>query len=68
MRVLSVEDYQGENALQVYDTNSYQTIEWEATRDIVISAFTYLRLTTDLLSQPNWGTFCTFVQNMHTLI
>eukprot|EP00698_Gefionella_okellyi_P012059 TRINITY_DN3220_c0_g1_i2.p1 TRINITY_DN3220_c0_g1~~TRINITY_DN3220_c0_g1_i2.p1 ORF type:complete len:415 (-),score=75.70 TRINITY_DN3220_c0_g1_i2:1163-2407(-) len=60
--------YGGENALARYDQTAYQTIE--AASDVggrLISAFTYLRLDSTLLTGSNWQVFSSFVSNMNNL-
>ncbi|KYQ89107.1 hypothetical protein DLAC_10339 [Tieghemostelium lacteum] len=59
--------YSGENALQRYDSTAYQEIEIESSLYYLISGFSYLRLTPQLLQSPNIGTFASFVQTMSTL-
>ena len=59
--------YQGENALQRYDQDAYSEIEYMAGFGYDIAAFTYLRLTPDLLQSNNWQTFESFVSDMHSL-
>jgi len=59
--------YEGENALPVYDSDSYTQIEYESGRAYAINGFDYLRLDDTLLQSGNLQTFATFVQNMHTL-
>jgi beta-amylase len=60
--------YCGENALQRYDTTAYSEILHQATSNGgVISSFTYLRLTSDLLSGSNWNNFENFVNQMHNV-
>jgi beta-amylase len=53
--------YAGENALQRYDQSAYDTIKTQAQG---ANAFTYLRLTDDLMSGSNWDTFVQFVNDM----
>ncbi|KAJ5072082.1 hypothetical protein M0811_09726 [Anaeramoeba ignava] len=58
--------YSGENALTCYDNDSYGRIESVAREGI--TAFTYLRLSSDLVdNQSNWGNFVNFVNAMHNL-
>lgn len=60
--------YSGENALQRYDQTAYDTIKSQATsQGSDIEAFTYLRLTDDLMSGSNWNTFANFVKEMNEL-
>ena len=60
--------YSGENALQRYDQTAYDTIKNQATSlGTDIEAFTYLRLTDDLMSGVNWDTFAAFVSDMNNL-
>eukprot|EP00602_Paraphysomonas_sp_CaronLab_P004130 CAMPEP_0185024838 /NCGR_PEP_ID=MMETSP1103-20130426/8028_1 /TAXON_ID=36769 /ORGANISM="Paraphysomonas bandaiensis, Strain Caron Lab Isolate" /LENGTH=403 /DNA_ID=CAMNT_0027557903 /DNA_START=155 /DNA_END=1366 /DNA_ORIENTATION=+ len=61
-------DYSGENALQRYDQTAYDTIKSQSSSlGHNIDAFTYLRLTDDLLSGSNWNTFTQFVNDMRNL-
>jgi len=59
--------YQGENALNRYDSTAYASILYEVKRIGGIDAFTYLRLGNDLFSGNNFNLFTTFVQDMHNL-
>eukprot|EP01130_Rhizamoeba_saxonica_P002259 TRINITY_DN1209_c0_g1_i2.p1 TRINITY_DN1209_c0_g1~~TRINITY_DN1209_c0_g1_i2.p1 ORF type:complete len:420 (-),score=92.22 TRINITY_DN1209_c0_g1_i2:25-1284(-) len=60
--------YSGENALPRYDVGAYQQIEYETTRVRPLHAFTYLRLTDELLQNgDNWNNFKSFVGRMHNL-
>lgn len=52
----------GENALPRYDTTAYGQIESYKSN---LHAFTYLRLSSDLLSGDNFNHFKDFVNNMH---
>ncbi|KAH0793808.1 putative beta-amylase [Histomonas meleagridis] len=54
-------DFEGENALEVYDWGSYGRItEWAKKG---LKAFTFLRLNDNLIN--NYNTFKSFVNNMH---
>ena len=53
--------FAGENALVRYDQTAYDTIKTQASG---ASAFTYLRLSDDLMSGSNWDTFANFVNDM----
>lgn len=60
--------YAGENALARYDAAAYQQIV--AQSDVNgqrISAFSYLRLTPELLQGDNLANFQAFVASMHNL-
>lgn len=56
--------YAGENALQRYDQTAYDTIKSQAKG---AEAFTYLRLTSDLMSGENWNLFTNFVNDMKSV-
>jgi len=57
----------GENALQVYDQGSYNTIESELAGVTNAGIFDYLRLTDTLMQSSNLATFQQFVSTMHNL-
>jgi beta-amylase len=58
----------GENALERYDWTAYSTIMNACKQDgKVCDAFTYLRLSDNLLSGNNFNTFKSFVAQMHNL-
>lgn len=59
--------YAGENALQRYDQTAYDTIKGQVTAKKRNDAFTYLRLTDELMSGNNWNTFSKFVNDMKNL-
>eukprot|EP01112_Ceratiomyxa_fruticulosa_P005377 TRINITY_DN15_c0_g1_i1.p1 TRINITY_DN15_c0_g1~~TRINITY_DN15_c0_g1_i1.p1 ORF type:complete len:463 (-),score=73.38 TRINITY_DN15_c0_g1_i1:209-1597(-) len=60
--------FSGENALPRYDNTAYSTIEYESDRYYFINSFSYLRLSSTLLSGSNWSNFQNFVSNMHNLL
>lgn len=55
--------FNGENALPRYDETAYNQILSYSNR---LHAFTYLRLGDTLLNGNNFGTFKSFVNNMHS--
>jgi beta-amylase len=60
--------YAGENALPRYDQTAYNTmLEQSAYGTQPIHAFTYLRLTDQLLQGQNWDLFRNFVNDMQRL-
>jgi len=59
--------YQGENALNRYDSTAYASILYEVVRIGGIDAFTYLRIGNNLFSGNNFNLFSSFVQDMHNL-
>ncbi|KAJ4457282.1 putative Beta-amylase 2; chloroplastic [Paratrimastix pyriformis] len=57
--------YAAENALPRYDDTAYATILDNSVRQMKIDAFTYLRLTDDLIyNGDNWSRFANFVGKM----
>lgn len=62
--------YSGENALDLCvsacQESGFDEIYTESTQYGAIARFTYLRMTPSLLSNPNWQTFVSFVQRMHS--
>ncbi|EGG18434.1 hypothetical protein DFA_03928 [Cavenderia fasciculata] len=59
--------YSGENALPRYDQGAYSEIETESTLYFLIDGFSYLRLSSDLLSSSNFPLFQQFVSTMKSL-
>jgi len=55
--------FEGENALPMYDYDSYNRIKGWVQKGL--KAFTYLRLCDDLMQNNNFNTFANFVNNMH---
>lgn len=56
-------EFEGENALEVYDWGSYNRVtEWAKKG---LSTFTYLRLCSTLVSSSNYNNFKQFVANIH---
>ena len=56
-------DFEGENALPVYDWGSYSRILGWVSKGL--TAFTYLRMDDTLMQDNNYNTFKAFVNNMH---
>jgi beta-amylase len=56
--------FEGENALECYDSDSYGRILGWVSKGLV--RFTYLRLGDTLMQPSNWDTFVQFVRNMHS--
>lgn len=56
-------EFEGENALAVYDWDSYSRILAWVSKGL--TAFTYLRMDDTLMQDGNYNTFKSFVSNMH---
>eukprot|EP01132_Coremiostelium_polycephalum_P010773 gene10773-13191_t len=59
--------YSGENALPRFDQTAYSQIEYQSSRYYLIQGFSYLRLSDQLLQNPNLNLFQNFVSSMKSL-